>query len=126
MRLRTHEDAGRLGADPENAPLIMGTDESRARARAEVREARRLDTARRSAWPDLDVSDLRFGRLHVEHEPSGDLYLPMRGELSGERDRSVAAYYVLAGEAHFLQRPQRGFPQTRAELDARRSRKRQA
>lgn len=66
-----------------DADLVTGTEESRRRAREELRRQRRLHFAESSSWPRLDLADLRFGRFYVEHTPSGTRYRVVRGEVTG-------------------------------------------
>ena len=86
------------------------------------RREQRVAMEMRSNWPELARVDLKFGVL-IEHTPTGAFYRVMRGEVYGAGNDPVDAYFVNAdGDAVFLQRPVKGSPQTRAELEERPSR----
>ena len=84
------------------------------------REQIQLEQVRKAGWPQLERSDLHFGRHFIEHLPTGNLYFPHRGEVGDALYTSTAAYYMTdGGTIAFLQKPAPGLPQTRAELEQR-------
>lgn len=50
-----------------NEELVIGDEQSRRRAREERRKQQRLHFAESSTWKRLNLADLRFERLYVEH-----------------------------------------------------------
>jgi hypothetical protein len=106
-----------------DSDLVVGDEETRREAREQARRQKQLRIAMAGNWPELERSDLEFGRFFVVHTPTGDLYRIMRGEVYGGGSDRVAAFYVdAAGDAVFLERPTSG-PKTLDELHARQARK---
>ena len=104
--------------------LVAGDETSRRQARAQARQRERLALAMKSGWPELARKDLVFGRVIV-HEPTGEFFHLVRGEVYGGGHDPVDAYYIdAAGYVEFLQRPSGG-PQTRLELAQRRAEREQ-
>ena len=116
-----------MNLDPASSLFVTGTPQDQERARAQFRKEQRLRIAHDSGRPELRRADLRFDHHYVVHEPTGALYMQMRGEVASGYYDNVDAYFVnQAGEAVFLQRPPG--PQTldelseaRAEREARRA-----
>jgi hypothetical protein len=104
--------------------IVEGGEDAQRRARDELRREQRLRVAMQSGWPELARADLIPAHLGLlEHTPTGDFYAVSRGEQYGEKFDTAAAFYIdPTGAAVFLERPSSG-PKTRAELEARRSRK---
>ena len=101
-------------------PLVEGDEQSKRQARAQARQRERLALAMKSGWPELARKDLDFGRVIV-HEPTGDFFHLVRGEVYGGGHDPVDAYYIdAAGYVVFLQRPTSG-PKNQDELEQRRA-----
>ena len=88
----------------ENEALLTGDEESRRRAREDLRRQQRMHFAEGSSWPRLDFADLRFARLHVEHMPSNQRYRIVRGEIADAiYAPAVTAWFIRDGEVVFLE-----------------------
>jgi hypothetical protein len=102
---------------------IEGGVDAERRARDELRREQRVRVAMTSGHPELARADLAPAHLGLlEHKPSGEFYVVSRGEQYGEKFDTFAAFIVERdGDVTFLERPSSG-PQSRAELEKRRSR----
>lgn len=108
MRLKTLTDVfdmagirGSIGGPGD--PLVVGTDETRAAARDELRRKQRVTMARKSTWEEIPRDDLVFGRHTVEHVPTGKTYRVHRGEVLDVSFTPVSAYYLTADDVVFLE-----------------------
>ena len=91
---------------PSDAVFATGSPEEQRQARDEYRQQQRLQAAMRSAMQELERSDLEFGRFHITHRPTGQLYHVTRGEQFAGQHDTATAYYVSAGqEVVFLEPP---------------------
>lgn len=83
--------------------LVTGDEESRRRAREDLRHQQRLYVAETSSWPRLDLADLRFERHYVEHVPSGERYRIVRGEVTDALYTPATAWCIREGDPVFLE-----------------------
>ena len=74
--------------------LYEGDDDTRRRAREELRRQQRLHFAESSTWKRLNLADLRFERFYVEHAPSGERYRIVRGEVMDAHFTPAVAWFV--------------------------------
>ena len=89
---------------PSDAVFATGNPEEQRAARDEYRRQQRLQAAMRSGMQELERSDLEFGRFHITHRPSGQLFHVTRGEQFAGQYDTATAYYVTAGqEVAFLE-----------------------
>lgn len=77
-----------------DADLVTGDDESRRRAREELRRQQRLRFAENSPWPRLNFADLNFERFYVEHAPTGERYRICRGEAMDTAYSPAVAWFI--------------------------------
>ena len=87
----------------ENEGLVAGDEQSRRRAREDLRRRRRLHFAESSNWPRLDLADLRFERFHVEHTPTRTRYRIVRGEVMDAQFTPANAWYISPQGPVFLE-----------------------
>ena len=85
----------------ENEELVAGDEESRRRARAELRVQQRERLAEHSTWKRLDLANLRIGRF-VEDTRTGERYRVYRGELDAQT-LPVVAWYISPTGPVFLE-----------------------
>ncbi len=105
-------------------PLVVGDEVSRRRARAEHRRQLRLAEARRGKWEELRPGELARVSRYLEHTPTGRLYQVHRGDITDTVHTPVIAYFIepASNDVVYLERPTSG-RKTRAELEARRTRR---
>ena len=86
----------------DNEELVAGDEESRRRARAELRLQQRQRFAEHSTWKRLDLANLRVGRF-VEDTRTGERYRVYRGELLDAVNLPVIAWYTAPEGPVFLE-----------------------
>ena len=101
---------------PSDAVFATGNPEEQRAARDEYRRQQRLQAAMRSGMQELERSDLEFGRFHITHRPSGQLFHVTRGEQFAGQYDTATAYYVTAGQEVAFLEPPSGGPKTVDEL----------
>ena len=77
--------------------------ERKRRDREELRKRQRLHLAESTRWPRFDLADLTFERYHVVHEPSGERYRVVRGEILEVQYTPATAWFIRDGEPVFLE-----------------------
>lgn len=97
--------------------LVEGGEDAQRRAQDDLNREQRLRVAMNSGWPELPRSDLAPAHLSLlEHTPTGEYFLISRGEQTGEKYDTAAAFYIDPnGDPVFLERPASG-PKSKAEL----------
>ncbi len=82
--------------------FVTGDEESRRRAREDMRRQQRLHFAESSNWKRIDLADLRFGRI-VEDTRTGERYRVYRGEVFDAVNLPVIAWYISPEGPVFLE-----------------------
>lgn len=83
--------------------LVTGDEESRRRAREELRTRQRLHLAESSSWKRIDLADLRFSRHFVEDTRTGERYRRYRGEVMDAMHTPVVAWAIRPDGPVFLE-----------------------
>lgn len=88
----------------ENEELVAGDEESRRRARDDLRGRRLLHLAENSRWRRINLDDLRFSPHTIEDCRTGEQFKRYRGELLDAVNLPVVAWYIGSnGEPVFLE-----------------------
>ena len=119
----------RLVLDPADARFVTGSEEERAKARAEWHRQRFISQVLGSDLEEIPrarLQPLRGPRL-LEDTETGSFYVPRRdGLIDLDYVKSAVAYYCdPTGAPVLLERPPGALPQTRQELEERRAEREQ-
>ena len=77
-----------------NRELFEGDDETRRRAREDLRRQQRLRLAESSNWKRIDLADLEFKRFLVTNARTGETLRIYRGEVLDAMHSPIVAWAI--------------------------------